>query len=443
MKNEKLPVSVKVGFGVCDLGGNMFFTVTSFWLMNYLTDTVGLTASLAGLSLMLVRIWDAFADPLVGLVSDRTRSPWGRRRPFIFVGAIMVFVAMIIMFTAPVIKSQMLLFIWATAAYLFLYFSNTVVSIPYSSLTPELTRDYNERTSLNGFRMSFAVVGTLIGAGAFLPLVGAFGDRRLGHTVTGAVFGGIMLITAMITFASVRERPSAITKKKKMPPLSSYLTALTSRPFLIIVLTWMLATIAATIVSGTIIYYFKYIYLAPDSATNTALIIMLLSTMASIPLWVQIAKRVEKKFCYMAGMIILAVGVVIFYLFGRGGVPFAYAVMGVSGFGLATHYVFPWSIVPDAIEYDRVRSGEEREGLFYGLWTFVSKFGGALAGLIMGAVFAVSGYLPNIAQSESAKTGIQLLFGPIAALFFIGAAVMLVFYPIDSRVYAKLRGKDR
>ncbi|MEK6796043.1 MAG: glycoside-pentoside-hexuronide (GPH):cation symporter [Spirochaetota bacterium] len=440
MNTNKLPISVKIGFGVCDLGGNMFYTITAFWLMNYLTDTVGLAASLAGISLMLVRVWDAVADPVVGLLSDRTRSRWGRRRPFIFFGSIALFIAMIVMFTAPAFTGQTALFIWATAAYLFLYFSNTVVSIPYSSLTPELTRDYNERTSLNGFRMSFAVVGTLIGAGTFLPLVGAFGDRRLGHTVTGALFGAIMLMTALITFASVREQPAK--KLKRMPAFASYRSALTSGPFLIIVLTWMLATIAVTIISGTLIYYFKYIYSAPDSAINTALIIMLLAAMISIPLWVMIAKKVEKKFCYAAGMALLAAAVIVFYFFGeRGGVPFAYVTMGISGFALATHYVFPWSIVPDAIEYDRVKTKQEREGLFYGLWTFVSKLGGAFAGLVMGAVFSLSGYLPNIAQSTSAKDGIKLLFGPIAAVFFIAAAVVLLFYPIDSRTYAKLRAR--
>jgi len=205
MEPQKLTLKTKIGFGICDLGGNLFFTVIAFLLLNYLTDTVGIAAGLAGAIIMVGKIWDAVTDPVIGYVSDRTRTRWGRRRPFILFGSFPLFIAMIIMFTNPRLEGQTALFIWGVAAFCFLGLAYTLVNIPYSALTPELTRDFHERTTLNGYRFGFAVVGTLVGAGAALPLVDAFADRNTGFTVMGALFGFGMLVTALVTFLTVRE----------------------------------------------------------------------------------------------------------------------------------------------------------------------------------------------------------------------------------------------
>ena len=171
---EKLSIKTKLGYGVCDLGGNLFFTVIAFLLLNYLTDTVGIAAGLAGTIIMIGKIWDAVTDPLAGYLSDRTSSRWGRRRPYIFFGAFPLFIAMIIMFTHPGFTRPAHLFIWAVVAYCFLCTAYTLVNIPYNAMTPELTQDFHERTSINGYRFGFAVIGTLLGAGAALPLINAF-----------------------------------------------------------------------------------------------------------------------------------------------------------------------------------------------------------------------------------------------------------------------------
>jgi GPH family glycoside/pentoside/hexuronide:cation symporter len=165
-ENQKLPVKVKLGFGIGDIGGNLYFTVVAFWLMNYFTDTVGLAAGIAGVAFGIGKVWDAITDPLMGFISDRTRSRWGRRRPYLLFGSFVWFIAMIILFTNPQLDNRSALFVWAVAAYCFLSTAFTVVNVPYSSLTPELTKDYHERSSLNGYRAVFMVIGTLIGAGA-------------------------------------------------------------------------------------------------------------------------------------------------------------------------------------------------------------------------------------------------------------------------------------
>ena len=204
MGDNKLPVGVKLGYGVCDLGGNLFFTVIGFWLLNFLTDTVGLAAGLAGLTIAIGKIWDAVTDPMTGYLSDRTKSRLGRRRPWMLFGSVPLFLTMILMFTNPALfagagwnpaEQQTFLFIWATVLFCLLCTAYTAVNIPYNSLTPELTQDYHERTSLNGYRFGFAVVGSLLGAGASLPIVMAFPDKNTGFAGMGSIFGALMLIT--------------------------------------------------------------------------------------------------------------------------------------------------------------------------------------------------------------------------------------------------------
>ncbi|HQO66153.1 MAG TPA: MFS transporter, partial [Spirochaetales bacterium] len=148
----RLPVRTKVGFGIADLGGNLFFTAMGFWSMFYLTDGVGIPAAMAGLAVMIGKIWDAVTDPMMGYISDRTDSKLGRRRPYIIFGALPLMATMVYFFKVPAFTNPVALTVWATAALCLLNTAYTVVNVPYASLTPELTKDYNERTSLNGYR---------------------------------------------------------------------------------------------------------------------------------------------------------------------------------------------------------------------------------------------------------------------------------------------------
>src|SRR5512145_3024310 len=158
----RLSVGTKLGYGICDLGGNLFFTAMGFWSLYYLTDTVGIPAAAAGFAVMIGKIWDAATDPMMGFLSDRTRSRWGKRRPYLLFGAVPLFLCMWFFFTNPRIADPTLATIWAAVALCLLNTAYTVVNIPYGSLTPELTTDYHERSSLNGFRFGSASFGTLL-----------------------------------------------------------------------------------------------------------------------------------------------------------------------------------------------------------------------------------------------------------------------------------------
>ncbi len=439
METQKLTLKTKVGFGICDLGGNLFFTVVAFLLLNYLTDTVGIGAGLAGTIIMIGKIWDAVTDPVVGFISDRTSTRWGRRRPFILFGAFPLFVAMIIMFTNPGLEGQAALFIWGVAAFCFLCLSYTIVNIPYSALTPEITRDFHERTLLNGYRFGFAVVGTLIGAGAALPLVDAFADRNTGFTVMGALFGFAMLVTALITFLTVKEPDNP--EKPKTGFFQTYAKVFKSRPFVIILLTYALHITALTVVSGIAIYYFKYIH-NDEPKTTIAMVILLATAMVFIPVSVVLSKRIGKKIVYGIGLLVFAVAIMFLFLYGHTReITFSFVMMFFAGSGMGFTYAIPYAMVPDAIEYDYLMTGERAEGAFYGIWTFCFKIGQAVALGITGAILSLSGYVPGIAQTDSAQLGIRILLGPVPAFIFLLAIGMLWFYPINEARYNEIMEK--
>ena len=443
---DRLSLGVKLGFGVGDLGGNLFFTVVGFYLLNYLTDSFGLAAAAAGTAALLGTVWDAITDPAVGYISDRTHTRWGRRRPYMAVGAVFLFVLLILMFTNPGITSDAGKFTYALVIYCLLNTAYTLVNIPYGSLTPELTSDFDERTTLNGYRMSFAVVGTLIGAGTVLPLVSLFGGDPTGWTATAAIMGAVMAIATFITVLTVKEQLGA-PLKQNVHVIRSYLQVLGQKPFLTILIPYALHMTGITVIQASLIYYFRYIYEAEGQFTF-ALLFLLVAALVFIPIWVLISRKIGKKASYNVGMGILAAAIMVFFFLGTNlPVWFAFVVFGVGGIGLSTNYVMPWSLVPDAVEYDFAENGSRREGVFYGMWTFTSKLGSALARGLTGWILAVFAYVePQAAgevpaQPDSAIMGIRLLTGPVPALFFVLGIVVLSFYPITRSVYDEIMKK--
>jgi len=434
---EKLGLKVKLGYGICDLGGNLFFTVMALILLNFLTDTVGIAAGLAGTIVMLGKIWDAVSDPMVGFLSDRTKSRMGRRRPYILFGSIPLFFMMVIMFTNPKILDETQLFLWGLITFCLLCTAYTLVNIPYNSLTPELTRDFHERTVLNGYRFSFAAVGTLLAAGASIPLVQAFSNRDTGFTVMGAVFGFVMMVTALITFFAVREPESGVSEKGENF-FSTYLKVFGNRPYVLILAVYTLHITALTIVSGIAIYYFKYIH-SDEAKFTAAMSILIITAMVFIPVSVTFSKRLGKKLTYGVGMFVFSLGTMTLFLFGhKMSVNFSLIMMFFSGIGMGFTYAMPYAIIPDTVEYDYLKTGERKEGAFYGIWTFGIKIGQAIALGITGAILSFTGYMPNVAQSDSALFGIRMLLGPIPAVIFLASILVLYFYPINEERYNEI-----
>lgn len=436
----RLSIRTKLGFGICDLGGNLFFTALGFYAMVYMTDTVGIPAAVAGAIAMAGKLCDAIWDPFLGYLSDNTRTRWGRRRPYIFLGSIPLFLAMWFFFTNPHLKSVGALTAWGAFAFIALNMAYSVVNIPYSSLTPELTKDYNERTSLNGYRFVFAGIGTLAGGVAVQPILDSFGganggDKSLGFSMAGLIIGAIMLVTAMTTALSVREPDHADTPREKGKLLKTYLSVFRNGPFVVVLVTYALNLMGLAFLQSDIAYYFRYIYNREDLVVF-AMALLLLVAISFIPVSVLVAKKIGKKRTYQICFFVLGTTSLLIYFLGhRLGPGLFLGLMVYAGIGVGFGYVAPYAMVPDAIEIDAVRSGKRNEGAFYGMWLLTSKVGQAIAFALTGLVLSLGHFVPNADQAEGAKLAIRILAGPLPAAFLLGAMVLIGFYPITEKYY--------
>ena len=442
---SKLPLSVKLGFGIGDLGGNLFFTAMGFYSLIYLTDTVGLAASLAGIAILIGKFWDAVTDPMMGFLSDRTRSRWGRRRPYLLFGAVPLLLAMWYFFSAPdYTNAQTTGFLWATLALCILNTAYTVVNIPYGSLTPEITKDYQERTSLNGFRFSFAVIGTILGAAVVLPIVNLAKNPHKGYSLVGLLFGFIMAATILTTFFSVRETSHKDEPRPKAKFFDTFLVVFKNKTYMRLVAVYTLNLTGITFVQTMLVYYFKYIY-KNEAMTTIAMLLLLGVAMLCVSLSVLVAKRIGKKRTYQLALGILVVSCLAIFFFAHTlGMIFTFCVMVFAGVGIGFGYVPPFAMLPDVVEVDAIQTKTRKEGAYYGMWTFFSKIGVALAAALAGVFLGFAKFVPNVVdQASSALFTIRLMIGPAPALIFLLGIMLIQPYPLDEQKYDAILAQEQ
>jgi len=438
--NIKLPLKSKLGFGAGEFSSSIFFTLTSFWLMNFLTDEVRLSAGIAGTALLVGKIWDAVIDPFIGSISDHTKSRWGRRRPYLLFFAIPFGAAFVLMFRNPSIDGQTGKFIWAMLTYIFFCTVYSFTNIPYNALLPEMTSDYNERTNITGFKMFFAVIGTLLGAGAAMPLMALFAGRSAGFVGMSAIFGFLAAASLLVTFFSVKE-PPVVESKIGGSVLKSLKDVFSNRPYLLILTTWFSNSTAVAIMQTMLIYYYKYLIL-DENAVTLAMITLLITSMLTIPLWVWLCKKMGKKQAYITGMTLTLLAVLAFAFFAdKLGMVSALVLMALAGVGFSSHYVAPWAIVPDTVEFGYAETGRRSEGVYYSVWTFVIALGGALAGFLVGQGLELFNYVPDALQSASSVLGIRLLIGVLPGVFILASNIVLAFYPLTKKRYEEVLDK--
>ncbi len=433
---EKLSLGTKLGFGVGDLGGNLFFTAMGFWSLNYLTDTAGIPAAAAGIAIMLAKIWDAVIDPAIGYLSDRTKSRWGRRRPYLLFGALPLFLAMWYFFSAPTFKTTTGGAFWAALMLCTLNTAYSLVNINYGALTPELTKNFKERTSLNGYRFSFAVIGTILGAAIVLPIVNlAGGNKHLGFSYVGLIFGIIMAVTILITFFSVKERVHEPEEQPKDHFFKTYFSVFRNGTYVRLLVVYGLHLTALTFVQTILVYYFKYQY-RNEGMTTIAMIALLVTAMFMIPVSVWVSKHIGKKRTYQLALGIVSVSCMLIFALGHIlGLYFTLGVMVFAGIGIGFAYVPPYAMLPDVVEVDAIKSGNRKEGAFYGMWTFIAQFGVAMATGLTGPFLDMAGYVPDAVQNPATLFTIRLIIGPIPAAIFLAGILLVNRYPLDEKTY--------
>lgn len=441
---EKLSTRIKVLFSTGDLSTSTPQAILLFFQLYFLVDVAGLRPDYAGWAIGLSRIWDAVNDPLFGLLSDRIRSRWGRRRVLLLFGAVPLGISFTLLWLVPPFGQLGLAFYYALAFILFdtLY---TVIHVGYNALTPEMTLDYDERSSLNGYRMVFSIAGSLGGIILVTVLGWSITDLRLLYALVGIGLGALIIFPPWIVFAVAREIP--VPDQEEPLPLRQALSAtLSNRPFRLVMGLYLMSWTTFSILAAVLVFFASYYMGLPDQA-NYFVLAAQGSAILFIPLIVLLARRLDKRRAFIIGSLAAIVVLLGIYALQPGMVAPAYLLSALAGFGIATAYVVPWAMIPDVIEYDQVDTGRRREGSFYAFASFFQKLATGAALWAMGQMLALSGYLPPSpdgtlqAQPPEAIRAIRIFAGPIPAILLVIAILFAWRYPITRQVHLALRRK--
>ena len=440
--DQKLSLRLKFQYGLADLGFALITSAIQFFLLFYYTDVAGIDPALAGLALMVGKLtWDALNDPLFGYWSDRTRSRIGRRRIYMLIGVVPLGFAAWIMFSLPKGLTGAAAFFAVLLSFWLVDTFHTMSSVPYYALTPELTRDYNERASLTSIRMVFSVVGYILGAALTTLLAGMFQGAGLNMqqawSATGAIFGVVAVITILTTTLSIRERPELAGEPSKLPAIKAVLTSFKNKPFILLMIAFILSSFSFTVLTALVPYFIQY-QLNMGSQVSFVLLVMLVTIGIFLVPAKLVSDKINKGPTYALGLLIASLAVMTSFFFAHAPTPMIYVVAAVAGLGFSTQWVCPWSMLPDVVEYDEKMTGERREGIYYGLWAFLTKFTGALGIAVSGWALGLFGYVPNVEQTAHALFGIRLFFAIVPAVVILISLPLLIWYPITRKSHAAL-----
>jgi len=320
--DQKLSFGVKFRYGVADLGFSLITSAMQFFLLYYYTDVAGINPALAGMALLVGKVtWDALNDPLFGYWSDRVRSRFGRRRIFMIIGAVPLGFAAWIMFSLPTGLDGVSAFFAVLLSFWLVDTFHTMTSTPYYALTPELTRDYNERASLTSIRMVYNVIGYILGAALTTLLAGIFRGAGLNlqqaWSATGAVFGTIATITVLITTLSIKEPPELAGEPSKMPPVSAVLISFKNRPFIILMIAFILSSFSFTVLTALVPYFIQYQLDMKDQVSYILLVMLVTIGICLIPAKL-VSDKINKGPSYALGLFIASLAIITGFFFPYG-----------------------------------------------------------------------------------------------------------------------------
>lgn len=438
MKDE-LGLSLKLAYGSGDLGFSITTTMVGAYLSIFLTDVVGLAPTLVATAIFIGRSVDYINDPIIGHLVDRTRSRWGRRRPYLLFGALPFGATFLLLWLRPPLNNPALLAAYYGGAYALFDTAATFVYMPYYALTPEIAPSYDQRTSLTSFRMSFSIIGSLIVFVLPWAFIGSFSPDNADRILVFAV--GVAIISVLplfICFAAVNERPEF--QKESVPNLKDSLkAAFGNRAFLFGAVIFLATWVCIDLLQALIVYYIKHV-IQRESYMDLIMALIFVTALISIPLWNFLSGLWDKRLAYIVGAAFLAICLGLLSFLGATTSMGVIAVLSVAaGIGVGAAHVIPWSILPDAVELDEYETGERHEGMFYSLITLAQKAASSIALPLVLLMLGAAGYAPRAEkQSESAIRGIRLVMSIIPALLLGSGAIFALKYPLKREDHKRL-----
>ncbi len=437
---SKLRTITKLLYGTGDFGYSMNNSIIAALFPIFMMDVVGVTPALAAAALFIGRSWDYINDPLVGYLSDRTRTRWGRRRPWLLFGAIPFALTFILLWIKPgFITTQSGFLIFFAAVYIIYEASATTVYMPYFALTPELTQDYDERTQLTSFRMLFNIIGGLTAYTLPMLVIGSMVPENANRVVLmAAIFGLLAAAPFLIVFFSVREKKEYI--EQAQPKLRDAFKAVrNNKPFFFGAMIYLCTWIVIILVETNLMFYIKYVLKRPGQS-SLLMGAIFISAIIALPFWNWISKKGNKRVAYITGVSFWAVMMCVLTVLNPETPIWLLLLMcTLIGFGLSAAQVLPWAIIPDAIEWDEYQTGERHEGIFYSLITLMGKMANSIAVPLSLLLLEFTGYVSNAAeQPASALFGIKIVIGPIPAALLFTGIIFAIFYPLSREKYTQI-----
>lgn len=442
-QNGKLGFWTKFKFGIGDFGMSAVTALIQFFMLFYYTDVVGIDPGIAGTAILVGKLtWDMINDILFGYLEDKTRSKWGRRRPYLILCPIPLALSFWLLLSLPSGMSNIAGFFAIILTFILFDTFHTLITTAYYAMTAELTTDYDERTSISTYRMIFNVIGYILGAGITTLLAdmiskGAGVDNRQAWSIVGLIFGVVAAITALIPGLFVRNPPAVESVPTKMPPMKAILGTLKNKPFVHYMVISSIMSTAFTLVTTMLPYYL--VYQMDMGATQSIVMLAMLGTLAIflVPC-AKVSSKIGKAKTYALGITIACAGLIVAFFLPSTAKVLMIIIAVVAGIGFSSQWVCPHSMIPDVIEYDELITGERREGIYYGMNGMVGKITGALGSAICGWGLSLSGYVENAVQTPEALMGIRTMFALLPAILLLICVPLLIKYPITRQAHAEV-----
>ena len=439
--NHKLPLQSKVGYSVGAYGMMLPWFIQSVFVFYFYTDVLGITPEQAGTIFLIAVLWDAITDPIVGVLADRTRTRWGKYRPYLLFASVPLALSLIAVFLKPVWPIEEL-FILALLSHLLFRLCFTLIYIPYTSMLAKISPDTTERTSVAAYKSVAVSFGTLTVSLFTLTLVDFFGggDESKGFLLTATLFAVLMVCSLWVCFYStteVSENEEDFTKER-YDVLSAGKILIKNAPFLMVFVGVIAFSGCYTIMLKSIVYFFKY-NLADAESARWGLSAASLSGIFAVPIWAMITKRTSRRFVWIAGSILAACGLLVLHL--NDGITIISAVINIFVIACGTSAILMtfYAMTADTIDYGEWKYGIRIEALSFSMLSFANKTSLAIGGGSLGFIMASVGYTANAEQSAEALIGIKTILTLVPAAGFLLSAIVIYFYPIDAKYHQKIR----
>ncbi|MEM7062763.1 MAG: glycoside-pentoside-hexuronide (GPH):cation symporter [Cyanobacteria bacterium P01_B01_bin.77] len=437
--SKRLSFQTKFTYGVGELGTAIPIGLAIFYLLYFLTEVVGLSPTLAGTVLLVGRVWDAINDPVIGWLSDRTRSRWGRRYPWLVLGALPLGFFTFMLWLVPPLESQASLFVYYVLMAMGGYAAFSVIILPMVAIATELTPDYDERTSIMSVRSAANIIGSVVGLLLAQIIFSLVEDTRQQYMILGGVSAVFIVLAIAICVVGTygQYRPVMRQQPELSPhPMGRQLRKVfQNRAFRWVMGLYLCSWVGVQVTAAMLPYFVTdWMGLGEQHFTQMAIAVQG-SSVALMPFWLWVTKRTSKQMVYFAGAPLALLGVGGLGWVQPGQIGLMYVIGLVTGAGLSTFYLVPFAMLPDVIDDEELRTGERQEGIFISLMVFLQKVGVAIA------IF-LSGWMLDWANQIGIETRLQvirLLASAMPSLLIFGGLYCVYRYPLSRRAHHRIR----